>query len=118
MNIILGRENAMQANSKHIVLELDTFRIKGINQPITAFCVADELSLESMMKIEQMTDLHTNLIKNYQQRNWQYCLDAIGYLRGQWDGQLDSFYDELYGRINYLQNQILDDDWDGVIIKN
>lgn len=118
MNIILGQENAAELQQKHIVLELDSFRINGHDKPVTAFCVTEDLSIESLMKADQFKDLHQGLIRNYRKKNWSYCLDALDHLRGQWDGQLDSFYDELRSRINDLQDQTLDDSWDGVLVKN
>lgn len=117
MNIILGDEHARELEQKHIVLELDRFRISGLEHPITAYCVTEDLSIQSMMKVSTMKDLHQGLMRNYRSRNWNYCQQAIDHLRGQWDGQLDSFYDELSARISALQSQILDEAWDGVIDK-
>lgn len=118
MNIILGEEHAAELQKKHIVLELDSFWISGSDKPVTAFCVTEDLSIASLMKADQFKDLHQGLMRNYRKKNWSYCLDALDHLRGQWDGQLDSFYDELSQRIRNLQSQVLDDSWDGIIAKN
>jgi len=118
MNIILGEEHAAELQKKHIVLELDSFWISGNQKPVTAFCVTEDLSIASLMKADQFKDLHQGLMRNYRKKNWSYCLDALDHLRGQWDGQLDSFYDELGQRIRNYQSQVLDDSWDGIIAKN
>lgn len=117
MNIILGEDNAARLQSKHIVLELDSFWIQGHDKPVAAYCVTEDLSIQSLMTADQFKDLHHNLMRNYRKKNWNYCEDALDHLRGQWDGQLDSFYDELRDRINNLRDQILDDSWDGIITK-
>ena len=118
MNIILGKHNADQLNSKHVVLELDTFRYKENSDPVTAYCVTEDLSIESLMRADEMRSLHEGLIRNYRKKNWQYCIQAIEHLRGQWDGQVDSFYDTMLHRISNLQSDDLPQDWDGVIDKS
>lgn len=115
MNIILGQENAESIQDMYVVLELDTMRFANADQPVTAYCLIEKLSLEEMMQIERFRDLHQNLMKNYFLRNWQYCENALEHLRGKWNGELDSFYDTLSNRLSLLKNQTLDDDWDGFI---
>jgi len=117
MNIVLGEENVRELRQKHIVLELDSFLIHGYDQPIVAFCVTEDLSIQSLMQSDQMQDLHQGLIRNYRKKNWDYCLDALEHLRGKWDGQLDSFYTELELRIRTLKAQPPNDAWNGIIVK-
>lgn len=106
---------AKELGEKHIVLELDSFRVKGHDPMITAYCVTEDLSVQSLMRAEEMKSLHTGLMRNYRKQNWNYCLQALDHLRGQWDGQLDSFYDEMTNRISQLQSSDLDPTWDGTI---
>jgi hypothetical protein len=117
MNIVLGEENVQELRQKYIVLELDSFLLTGHDQPITAFCIAEDLSIQSLLQSDQMRDLHQGLIRNYRKKNWDYCLDALDHLRGKWDGQLDSFYIELDSRIRTLKAAPPDDTWNGVIVK-
>lgn len=117
MNIILGEDTAEELRQKHIVLELDTFRIAGRSDPVKAFCVTEDLSMSSLMVADQMQDLHQGLLRNYRKRNWNYCHQALKQLQGQWDGQLDSFYNAMHARIVELEKSQLDADWDGAITK-
>jgi hypothetical protein len=117
MNIILGRENVEHAQEKYTVLELDTLLINGAADPVTAYCLIEQVPIDQIAGIDQFRDLHNNLMKNYRLQNWKFCEDAIEHLRGQWGGELDSFYVEMSQRISRLRQEVLDDQWDGVIIK-
>lgn len=117
MNIVLGQKNVEDLDSRYTVLELDTFRIPGADGPVTSYCVVENLPILEMLEISVYKDLHQNLIKNYRLRNWKYCEDAIEHLMPKWNGELKTFYEELYRRIQKLKSQDLDSSWDGSIAK-
>lgn len=117
MNIILGRENVEQAQEKYTVLELDTLLIDDSADPVTAYCLIERVPIDQISTIDQFQDLHKNLMSNYRKRNWKYCEDAIEHLLGKWGGELDSFYNELYHRIQKHKTETLDPDWNGVLAK-
>ena len=117
MNIILGRENIEQAQEKYTVLELDTLIINGAADPVTAYCLIEQVPIDQIAGIDQFRDLHQNLMANYRKRNWKYCENAIEHLRGKWGGELDSFYTEMSQRISRLRQEVLADDWHGIIDK-
>ena len=117
MNIILGRENVEQAQEKYTVLELDTLIINGAADPVTAYCLIEQVPIDQIAGMDQFRDLHQNLMANYRKRNWKYCEDAIEHLMGKWGGELDTFYIELNKRILQLKQQDLDETWDGSIVK-
>lgn len=95
----MGREIADQLKERFTVLELETFTED--DQEVTAFCVipADKIPLGEMALLNQWTELHANLIKEYYNHNYQYCQDAIEHLLGKFSGELDSFYEEILNRI-------------------
>ena len=115
MNIILGKENLATIDEGYVILELDTFRLPSSEKPVNAYCVLERVPLQEMLSLSQFEDLHNNLIKNYKQRNWQYCLDAVEHLRGKWNGEIDSFYDDITQRVTELKEQTLSPDWTGII---
>lgn len=117
MNIILGRENVEQAQEKYTVLELDTLIINGAADPVTAYCLIEQVPIDQIASMDQFRDLHNNLMVNYRKRNWKYCEDAIEHLRGKWGGELDTFYVELNNRIQDLKAKTLDESWTGSIVK-
>ena len=117
MNIILGRENIEQAQEKYTVLELDTLLIDGAADPVTAYCLIEQVPIDQIAEIDQFRDLHNNLMKNYRLQNWKFCEDAIEHLRGKWGGELDSFYIEIEQRIAKLKKQTLGAAWNGIVNK-
>ena len=117
MNIIFGPQQLEEVEKKYTVLELDTLRVPGQDEPITAYCVVKSIPIMEMAGLDQMTELHSNLIKNYRKKNWKYCEDAIEHLVGKWGGELDSFYDDLSTRIKDHKSNDLSDGWSWIIDK-
>ena len=116
MNIIFGDNVAELARGKYTVLELDTFKLKDTTA--TAYAILEQIPLQEMGVLSEFMDLHSNLMREYNKRNWKYCEDAIEHLTGKWNSELDTFYAELNERIQTLQTQSLDDSWSGVIVKS
>ena len=115
MNILLGEENAKNADEKYIVLELDRIRFPGIPDPVTAYCLVERVNLVDVMGGTDWQELHANLIKNFRKRNWKFCLDAIEHLRGHWGGEVDTFYDSIAKRAQAYVDNDPGPDWDGCI---
>jgi len=53
----------------------------------------------------------------YRKRNWRYCEDVIEHLTGKWGGEVDTFYSELFQRIQNLKQMSLAEDWTGRVDK-
>ena len=100
MHIVVGKQAAESLTENYTILELETFNDSEGN-PVTAYCVvpADKIPLGEMSILNQWTELHANLIKEYYNNNYQFCQDAIEHLMGKFGGELDSFYEEILSRI-------------------
>lgn len=115
MHIIFGKDKLEGVDSKYTVLELDTIRVSEDQDPITAYCLIENVPVTEISEIDRNRDLHNNLIKNYRLKNWKYCEDALEHLVGKWNGEIDSFYRALNDRINEYKNITLPDAWTGEI---
>lgn len=115
MNILLETQITPDMRDKYLLLELDTFRTGPGPDTVTAWCMIDPKDPDGMVTMDQFIDLHSNLMPNYRQRNWNYVEQAIEHLLGRWDGQLDSFYSDLQSRVTSLRESDPDQDWDGII---
>jgi hypothetical protein len=113
MNIIFGTEMAQQAKDRYTVLELDTLNLVPTGETVTAYCLVETVPITEMPAVSSLQDLHSNLMTEYRKQNWRYCEDAIAHLTGKWHGELDSFYTELYQRIQRLKQEDLPTDWTG-----
>lgn len=100
MFIVHGKEKAAALRDKYTVLELDTIKYTDDNE-ITLYTVVDtgKLSLESMTTLGQYTELHAKLIENLKKGDANFCVQAIEHLKGQFGGDLDTFYDHVLERL-------------------
>ena len=117
MNIIFGSELTEQIQTRYTILELDTFNLLPNAQVKTAYCLIQFIPIEEMIEIQSLKDLHSNLMAEYRKRNWRYCEDVIEHLTGKWGGEVDTFYSELFQRIQNLKQADLPEDWTGCVDK-
>jgi len=115
MHIIFGEDQAQALAQKYTVLELDT--IKTQEKVVTAFCVVENVPISDLHKVESMRKLHSELMVNYRQRDWNFCDQALEHLYGFWNHELDTFYEEIRKRIDYYTQNDPGDNWDGIIVK-
>jgi len=115
MQIILGKEIADQVGDKYIVLELDTF--KHGSELKTAYAVLDAgaIPLGEMQVIPKRVEHHNKILENYRKQNWDFCEQMIEHCEKRWGGELNSFYADLYARIQNLKGTDLPDGWNGSI---
>lgn len=114
MKIIIGEHNVRDIQQKYIVLELDQF-VTAQSQPESAYCLVDHAPMQDLLELQQWTELHANLIKNYRLKNWNYCEQALEHLMGRWGGDLDSFYTDLAARVKSYQQQDPGAGWSHVL---
>ncbi len=119
MYIVYDTNNAIDSlRCKYLVLETDTIEFSDGNT-VKTFAIIDStrLSLDDMLRLESLTDLHENLIKNYRLQNWDYCTQAIEHLTGGFNGEMDSFYSILLARIcDFKTSDMSMENWTGHIL--
>ena len=117
MNIILDAEQVETYRQNYTVLELDTIRFMPDNRTVTAYCVLDRIGLSDLPKVEIKRNLHQAMIDAYKAQDWELCEQSLQGLLGFWSGEVDSFYEEIAGRVERLKTQDLTSDWDPAITK-
>jgi hypothetical protein len=117
MNIIFGTEQADSMLEKYTVLELDIFQIGNTSETITAYCTVENLPIDQLLQVPELKIKHANMINHYRARQWVACQSELDQLIGQWNGELDSFYQEISARINQFAIQEPDSTWSPVIVK-
>jgi len=118
MYIVVG-DDVNQLDEKYITFELDTVRYAEDQAPITSYCVItnEHVPLTDINRIDEFKNLHAKLIENYKKRNWKFCIDAIGHLKGRFKGEMDTFYHDMEQRVSVFQQFEPPQDWDGVYDK-
>ena len=117
MHIIFGQDEARALQNKYTVLELDTFEFQQTQHVVPAYCIIENIGIPELPELARMKNLHAELISNYGQQNWSFCLDAIEHLLGKWGGEVDSFYHDLHGRIQQHIRTPPGQDWTPFIQK-
>lgn len=117
MNIIFG-ESITQIPDSYTVLELDTLRLAPDNVAVTAYCVIEKIPLQEFPLLDAHKILHNDIMVNYRGQHWEYCEKAITALLGKWNGEVDTFYQELLGRISRYKEAPPAADWDGTYVKS
>jgi hypothetical protein len=112
MNIIFG-QTITDIEQRYIVLELDTF-VGEQSHRQTAYCIVDSVPEIDWPVIDTYRQAHHDLMEAYRARDWEYCLHTIRSLRGHWNGELDSFYDDLAARVEANQINPPGSSWTGV----
>jgi len=116
MHIILRDQITNTLEEKYIILELDIFHVIDKDSMLPAYCLIENIPLHELPEVENFRYLHAQLIKNYRKGNWEFCEDALRHLLGRWNGDVDSFYQELMTRIIDLRVRQVDiASWDPAI---
>lgn len=117
MNIIFG--DAIKTLPKdYVTLELDTIVIHPISYRVTTWCVVENMPANEIHSIDANKKLHSDLMIEYRNQNWDACTDIIDQLLGKWGGEVDTFYQELLQRIEVYRKYPPEPGWTGAVIRN
>ena len=116
MNIIFGEALDVIPNN-YTVLELDTFLLPPDSKKVTSYCVVEQVPLQELPVLDAYKKVHADLLQAYRDQNWDYCEDAVRGLTGRWNGEVDTFYDNLIERVRKFKDNPPDDNWTGYIVK-
>ena len=95
MKIIFDEKLVEPLAQRYTVLELDTIMQPAMAYPITLHAVVDDVPLDELPDLENLRELHKQMIFHYKQGEWALVPHAVAPLMGKWNGDLDSFYQEV-----------------------
>jgi hypothetical protein len=81
-----------------------------MSDPITIYALIERVSIEDMTNLEIQQELHASMINLYKSGEWQLIPMLIDQLRGKWQEELDTFYDEVLSFIDKTDPK----EWDGI----
>jgi hypothetical protein len=102
MQIVFDRVIAEQLCERYTVLELETFDVSGT--VLTAFCVvpAEKLAFTDLNTLEEQIENHNAFLTALTNKQWNIVIQAYDTVRGQFGGELDSFYSEIESRAKLI----------------
>jgi len=111
--LVLGPVTAERLGDEYFTLELDCIAVKGKKEGVkiyTAFrnpVTNQDSWLAARIK-------HNKMLSWYRAQAWKTAIQLTNELKGQFDGQMDHYYDNWLVRIEEMKNSNLPKDWDGV----
>jgi adenylate cyclase len=112
--IVLGPVTAERVEGDYFTLELDCIAVKGKKEGVTIYTVFynpdSTVAADWLLAREQ----HNAMLKHYRNQEWSNALSLVRELKGEFDGQMDHYYDLWVDRIEEMCNADLPADWDGV----
>ena len=111
--IVLGPETASRLDGEYFTIELDCIAVKGKKEGVNIFTVFRNPEY-NVDRWNQAKEQHNAMLYAYRQQNWDIAILAVNQLRGQFNGQMDHYYDLWLQRISEMRSAGLPKDWDGV----
>ena len=112
MNIIFDANIAKEMAEKYTILELDTVMQPGLTTPVTLHALVEVSNIAELATLGFFKEMHIDLIQAYKRNEWLRAIELANGLMGQFNGELDSFYENV---IDFCQESAkLGTTWDGI----
>jgi adenylate cyclase len=114
VRIVIGSLTNDMVQDEYFTLELDCIAVKGKKEGVNIFTVLTVPNVgvgpEYMLAREQ----HLEMLSAYRSQNWTKAIKLVNELKGEFDTQMDHYYDLWLERIEEMKHAKLPKDWDGV----
>ena len=112
--IVLGPVTAERLGNEYFTLELDCIAVKGKKEGVNIFTVFYNPVESEMKQWQDSKELHDLMLAHYRKQQWDKAIGLVTVLKGEFNGQMDHYYDLWLERIEEMRNANLPTDWDGV----
>ena len=112
--IVLGPVTAERLGNEYFTLELDCIAVKGKKEGVNIFTVFYNPVESEMKQWQDSKELHDLMLAHYRKQQWDKAIGLVTVLKGEFNGQMDHYYDLWLERIEEMRNANLSSDWDGV----
>ncbi len=112
--IVLGPITAERLGDEYFTLELDCIAVKGKTEGVTIFTVFFNPDAGAMPDWLMARERHNEMLKHYRNQDWRQAALLVNELKGEFDGNMDNYYDLWLERIEEMKAANLPADWDGV----
>ena len=112
--IVLGPVTAERVADEYFTIPLDCIAVKGKKEGVDIFTVFYNPDAGAMPEWIMARDQHNEMLKHYKNQDWNIAAQMVNDLKGEFDGNMDDYYDLWLERIEEMKQANLPADWDGV----
>lgn len=111
--LIIGPNTYQQVKDRIFALELDNIAVKGKTVGLRIYAPLI-YHPGSHGEYELAREEHNEMLKEYRARHFETALEMCDRLMGEFDGQMDHYYEIWRERCREMKMQKLPSDWDGI----
>jgi adenylate cyclase len=111
--IIISEFTQSRVGGAYFTLPLDCIAVKGKNIGVNIFTVfynPDETVTEAWHSAKEHHEL---MLQYYREQNWDKAIELCQQLTGEFDSNMDHYYELWIERIAEMRSRNLPEDWDG-----
>jgi adenylate cyclase len=114
VRIVLGTRTAEQVEDEYFVLPLDSIAVKGKKEGVNIYTALPATDAGAMVEYIMARETHQEMLKFYKEQKFHIAIDMCENLKGEFDGQMDHYYEAWIDRCREMLKARLPKDWDGV----
>ena len=107
--LIIGPETVRRTQDEFFYLKLDDLAVKGKTVGLDIYTVLEKPYPQAKVQHDQMHEL-------YSKQKFKDAIKLCNKLKGEFDSQMDKYYDMWIERCEYMSTQKLPKDWNGVFV--
>ena len=107
--LIIGPETVSRTKNEFFYLKLDDLAVKGKTIGLDIYTVLDKSYPNAKKTHDEMHDL-------YKKQKFKDAIRLCNKLQGEFDSQMDKYYNMWIERCEYMSTQNLPKDWNGVFV--
>lgn len=111
--IIISESTEKRVNDQYFTIPLDCIAVKGKTIGVNIFTVFYMPDETVAVKWNTARDMHNGMLTYYKQQKWDDAIELCKTLTGQFDSNMDHFYELWIERIADMRSRKLAADWDG-----
>ena len=110
--LLVGENTYDVTKDDFFYLKIDELAVKGKTIGIRIYTVLDDVKQKDIKERKRHDGMH----KAYRAQNFDEAISECNYLKKQFDGRMNGYYDMWIERCEYMKTQDLPEDWNGVFI--
>jgi len=111
--IIIGPDTYEMVKDDFMCLELDCIAVKGKTIGLNIYTPL-HTDAGAMVEYLQAQQVHNDMLVMYRSQRFQAAIDLCNDLKGEFDGQMDHYYELWIERCQEMKKAKLPRDWDGI----